>query len=193
MRKRVGFYFALVCLLSAFQCDDEYKPDEVVENLGLVEIEDDKTVFSVGDYLFISTTISNQQTTANGKIINLRDYMPNDALDVYFDLEIEKIGSAGEETPYFVMATEEIEGTIFTQDQNPFFSIMSPYNETSASFSSKIGLKLTETGSFALKTSIIKENSHIVSFDTQSTLGSLQIITNISNSDDEGIYKFTVE
>ena len=193
MRKKVGFYFALVCLLSAFQCDEEYKPDEVVENLSLIEIEDNKSTFSVGDYFTITTTINNQQITKNGKTINVRDYMSTDQLGLDYSLEINRIGLNGEEIPVFVTTTEEIQGEIFIQDQSPFFNIISPYNETSASFSSKIGIKLTELGSYVLKTSIIKDNLYIVAFDTQSPLGSLQLTTNISNSDEEGIYRFTVE
>jgi len=176
MRKKVVFYLALVCLLSAFQCDDEYVPDEVVENLNLVKIEDNKTVFSVGDYLFISTSINNEQITTDGKTILIRDYMFADESDLFFDLEISKIASTGEETSYFVSDTDVIEGAIFTQDQGRFFNISSAYNEAAASFSSEIGIKLSETGSYALKTSTIKDNIHIISFDTQSSSGSEFII-----------------
>ena len=79
------------------------------------------------------------------------------------------------------------------QDQDRFFYITSPYNETAAAFSSKIGIKLTEIGSYALKTSTIKAHLYIMSFDTQSPSGSLLLTTNIANSDEEGIYRFTVE
>ena len=187
------FYLALVCLLSAFQCDDDYKPDEVVENLELVTVQDNKKEFSVGDYIFITSSISNEQITIDGKTINLRDYMSADETSLFFDLEISKVESNGLETSYFLTDAQEIEGTIFVQDQSPFFNIISPYNGTTATFSSKIGVKLTEPGTFALKTAIIKDRTYIISFDSQSALGTLQLNTNIANSDNDGIYRFTVE
>lgn len=192
-RKNLLFVLCTMPLLVAFQCDDEFKPDEEVENLGLVEIEDNKTVFSVGDYLVITTSINNQQMTTDGKTINLRDYMYSNELNLLFDMEISKIGSTGEEMPYFVTATEEIEGTILAQNQDQFFYITSPYNESTAAFASKIGIKLTEIGSYALKTSTIKDNLYVISFDATSSLGSILLTTNISNSNEEGIYRFSVE
>ncbi len=193
MRKKIVFYFGLVCLLSAFQCDEEYTPDEVVENLNLIEIENSETSFSQGDYMFITTTISNQQITKGGQTINLRDYMFNDQSDLIYELEISKIGSNGEEMPYFITDGQEVEGTLLIQDQVSFFNVISPYNPVNANFSSKIGIKLTEVGNYALKTAITKNGVHIISFDTQSSLGTLIMTTSIANSNEEGIYRFTVE
>lgn len=192
-RKNLLLVLFTMPLLVAFQCDDDFKPDEEVENLGLIEIEGNKTTFSVGDFIFINTTISNQQTTVDGKTINLKDYMFRDESDLYYDLQINKIGLNDEETSYFVTNVQEIEGTIFIQDQNPFFNIISPYSETNTSFSSKIGIELTEAGTYVLKTGVIRNKTHIVSFDSQSSLGTLLMTTNIANSDNEGIYRFTVE
>ena len=180
-------------LLVAFQCDDDFKPDEEVENLGLIEIEENKRTFSVGQSILINTTISNQQTTIDGKTINLNDYMFRDESDLSYDLQINKIGLNDEETPYFVTKVQEIEGSIFIQDQSPFFDIISPYSETNSSFSSKIRIELTEVGTYVLKTGVIRNKTHIVSFDVRSNLGTLLMTTNIANSDNEGVYTFTVE
>jgi len=119
--------------------------------------------------------------------------MSSNESNLFFDLLISKIESNGEEISYFIIDTEETEGMVFVQDQSPFFNIISPYHETNTSFSSKIGIKLSEKGTFALKTGVIKNKSYIIAFDTQSTLGSIQMTTNIANSDAEGIYRFTVE
>ena len=194
IRKNLVLVLITLPLLFAFQCDEDYNPDQEVENLGLIEIEGDNTLFSVGDFIFIKTSIGNEQVTKDEQTINLRDYLRVDVSDLNYDLQINKIGLDGEETSYVVTEIQEMEGAIFVQDQpGPFFNIISPYDETKASFFSRIGIKLLEPGAYVLKTTTIKDRTHVISFDTQSSLGTLQMITGIANSDTEGTFRFTVK
>jgi len=155
MIKKIAFYVALVSLLSAFQCDDDYMPDEVVENLGLIAIEDNKKVFSVGDYIFITTSIQNEQTTEAGNIINLRNYLFETETSLNYSLAIYTIASNNEEVPYLIENAQEINGAIEFNAETTFFNISSPYDETNTVFSSKIGVKLSQAGTYTLKTSTI--------------------------------------
>ena len=193
MRKRIIFYVSLLCLLSAFQCDDDFKLDEEVENLGLIEIEDTKRTFLVGESIFISTTINNQQTTVDGKTINLKDYLFDDETSLNHSLSLFKMGLNNEETPYFIQNAQEIEGGIFYNNEYPSFSITSPFDETNATFSSEIGVKLLEPGNYVLKPVSIQNSVYRISFNIQSSLGTLRMITSIENADQEGVYTFTVE
>ena len=195
MKKKI-LYFLLVVFLSAFQCeDDEYVPDNEIKNDDLIEIEDNRSSFLVEDYLFITTKVNNQQTTIDNKIVNLKDFIVDDEAFIVHGLALFMLSQENQEIPYIIEEVQELDGSVEFTGQDSFFYTKSFYNEADNDFFSKIGIKLSQPGTYLLKSSLFRDNEYQIIFDLNgsASAGTLQLTTSILNADEEGVYQFTVE
>ncbi len=184
--------------LTAFQCEEEvYEPDAVVENENLIRIDDDKTVFSIGEFISIRTEISNRQFTVENREVKLSDYLLTENEALFFALGLFRIDENNERFPVVIQTVATDEGSIQFSDQNAFFTIESPLNPSNDRFTSRIQIKLEEAGTYLLlpETARFPDDEHFVLFDLYglTEVGSLQLNTSIMNADQDGIYRFTVE
>ncbi len=191
-------YSSLVLFLSAFQCeDDPIEPDVLVENENLIRIADNKTTFSVGDFITIDTQIANRQLTEDRQEVLLSDYLIQENESLYFSLGFYRIDTSNERFPVIISEVSTEDGSIQFSDQNAFFTVESPLKESNDTFTSEIGIKLEAPGEYLLmpETARFPDNKHFILFDLYglAALGSLQLNTSIANADEDGIYRFTVE
>jgi len=191
-------YSSLIIFLTAFQCEEEViEPDALVENNDLVRIADDKTSFSVGEFIHISAEISNRQLTNNNLDLLLTDYMVQENKALYYSLGLFRIDAANKQIPVVISEVSTVDGRIEFSDQSAFFTVASPLNESNDTFRSDIGIKLEEAGAYILlpETARFPDNKHFIVFDLYGLAeqGSLQLNTSILNADEDGIYRFTVE
>ena len=196
--KRSVLYLFFIVLLSAFQCgDDTFEPDNLVENSDLVIVQDNKTSFEVGEYIFINTSIDNEQQTIDDRVIALKDFFTGGEHSLDYSLGLFRMNELNEKVPVFIENAQASEGTIEFNDQNPYFNIISPYDANSERFSSAVGVRLDLAGDYMLAPDAARfeDDVHFIYFDLSGlgSLGTLQLNTSILNADADGIYRFTVE
>ena len=184
-------------LLLAFQCEDQIDTiKDSVEELNLINIEDNRSTFSVGDYIIINTEISNKQITIDDKEISLSEYLFNKSNPLYYYLILHKLSEDDTYEEVIIGETMEIIGGVNSSETNPYISIINFFDNEKNVFSSKIGIKLMDSGTYLLGGNIINTNSNDgkIVFDLYNGIDrEVFFSTSIANSNIDKYYEFAVE
>lgn len=193
MKSKLILVIFVIPFLFAFQCDDDDLPHIAIHNLDLVSIENNQSLFSVGDYIYITTTIDNRQISNEGETVFLKDFLELGSSSIDFSLVLKKQNTDGTMEEVIIEEVQELEGSVSYGNEIPIMNISNTYDETSDTFHSKIGVRLLDEGTYSLKGGlgfgydfqfvIIRLSRHF----------SLTLKTSIMNSNEIGIYEFVVE
>lgn len=195
--------FSLILMLLFSLCASLCCPDEedfnaitqYVNNDEIISIENNLTLFNVGDIIFIETEINNQQVTTDGLDILLSDctYSEIGQSQAFYQLKLYKETAFNTvvEIPLNSESIEIIEGDV--RLNNTLIEVISLYDGNN--FKSKFGIRLLESGTFYISGPRLlfndndgKTNLQIGVFER----GYVDICSKIINSDTEGKYVFTV-
>ncbi|MBA6157336.1 hypothetical protein H3Z83_12530 [Tenacibaculum sp. S7007] len=190
----------LSSILMAMQCDKkEIVETHTIELPNLVKIEKNTTKFLVGDYIIINTSIPNKLTTNDGENIYITDSFGANTEDhfVSYEVKLYKFSDKGQILESNIEDVKIIDGDAVFFDNYPKLFLKNYYKTNIDSLVSKIGIKLSEPGTYFLKgiysnNKNKKQNVFITSL-TEPDLEQVTIFTSIVNTGSEGFYKFTVE
>lgn len=187
-----------ISLCAGFCCpkEDDYDTTTYyVENNTIIQIEDNKNVFNLGDRLYITVSIEDQQITIDNEDVILSDFVDitnSDEAYVYNSFILYK------ETGYNTLSKiliknddlEVIKGNLSTYDE--FIQVVSTYDDDK--FISEFSFPLLENGTFYLSGSSLDYYEHggvNLNIGTEEK-GFISIMSNIINSNEKNLYKFTV-
>ena len=199
MKLLTAFTLFTVSLCAGLCCtpEDEYNNESfIIRNDSIISIQDNQSNFNIGDYIYIETTIDNQQQTVDDESIMLSDYDYGEVNQSGFrnNLSLYKITEYNTtvQIPLLNEHITAIEGDYYL-DEN--------YNSTTIHFEnyfdgnqykSIIGIKLLESGTFYLANSYEYGDTFVYIDGGTYENGYIQIKSKIVDSNEEGQYYFTV-
>ncbi|MFI1771383.1 hypothetical protein [Thalassobellus citreus] len=190
--KLLSFLTMLTISLCGGLCcppEDDYTTINI-ENNNIVKIENNQDTFNLGEKIYITTIIKNQQTSVDNQTLLLTDYLDttNNEAYIYNSFTLYK------ETNFNTLSIIPINNDVLeiitgnATVNNEYIQVESPYN--SNTFTSKFSITLLESGTFYLSGN---GYNNAVYFDVN-TNGKeyISISSEIINSNDNNYYKFTV-
>lgn len=195
-----NFIYSLIILsASPFQCsndDDNFSATVTIEKTDMVNVKNNKTSFFLDEYITISTSIPNKQTTEKGKIFNIDNYVYNGENELSYWLYLYKKNSDGN---YIAVNTKEIiveNGDVYYSSLIYGMSIINSFTSSTDSYSSKIKFKVFETGTYYIGGGFYDgyiKDQRISIYTSNEINEELIITTSIVNAKKNGLYEFKVE
>ena len=192
------FQLQYIIPLSIFMCastcsrdcgGEGFTPQYQVENNTIIQIENNTSTFNLGATIYIITVVENNQTTTDNQQITISDFHNYNTLDYNIALYKETNYDNLSKITINQENIEIISGDV-TVNSNPNITVSNQLSGTS--FSSKFGIKLLETGTFYLGNSYLEGNNGTITIYSGNVDGDLTLVTSIINSDNNDLYKFTV-
>ncbi len=172
--------------------DDDFYNTEYISIPNLVQIQTQST-YSVGDLLYVSSTINRLQTEPNQTtLLDLRKTTGN-ADSFKFSYMLEKQISATQWE--LVDASPANRVVLFGQFvTGSFYEASALFNSTSDNYKFSAGIKLTNTGNYRLSFGYNSSSTNQAELNSNSQNGAiyLTIFSTMNNLDSGGYYNFTV-
>ncbi|WP_298496592.1 hypothetical protein [uncultured Algibacter sp.] len=192
------FVLITVSLCAGLCCppEEDYNYESIqIQNDHLINIENDQNTFQLNDTIYINTVINNIQKTIDGIDINLTDYLiTEEAPSLFYNMTLYKETNFG--TPVKITVTNDNLIVINGSVENTYDSLIevkNNYNDNDIDFKSKFGIKLLEKGSYYLASPNTDYINQIEIYGNTIDNYQLLITSKIRNSDENSIYRFTVE
>jgi len=173
-------FLLFIPLFCATTCDDDPCENNVkyITNHDLIKVEENETIYNIGDTLWLNTTVSRIQMLQNGQ--STYDLFNENQTFAYY-LSMFKNSNLGND--YQVYLSSENLISIKGNAESNYFTLV----KENDNFVNRTGIKLVESGSFNINV------SDISSYGSGGCNFSTQIQTKILNSDEYGNYNFNVQ
>lgn len=181
--------FSVSLFISCDRPDDSlHRPILKIKKEDIISIENNTSLFSIDDVIIINSDVENTQTTIDGQEITLGDYYGEGEPKVLWHrLTLLKESNFGglirvSINDEFIVS---IEGESTTEGSTSIRIISTLKDEM---YKNKFGIKLKEAGTYYLSSS-----GDVLISGGDYEKGIIHFYTNIINSEESGMYKFTVK
>lgn len=187
--------FSLCASLCGCPTEEIYEQINILNN-NIIKIENNQNTFKLGDKLNLTISIDNQQVTTNNKTILLSDYISTTTSEKatiynYFILYKKTNFNTFAKIPITNDVIEVLNGTVTTS--NEYIQVKSFLKDDK--FVSEFRISLLESGTFYLSGNNFYDPdiNGKTYFNVNSTPNTIiSLLSNIINSDEKNLYKFTV-
>ena len=187
--------FSLCASLCGCPTEEIYEQINILNN-NIIKIENNQNTFKLGDKLNLTISIDNQQVTTNNKTILLSDYISTTNSEKatiynYFILYKKTDFNTFAKIPVTNDVIEVLNGTVTTS--NEYIQVKSFLKDDK--FVSEFRISLLESGTFYLSGNNFYDPdiNGKTYFNVNSTPNTnISLLSNIINSDEKNLYKFTV-
>lgn len=187
--------FSLCASLCGCPTEEIYEQINILNN-NIIKIENNQNTFKLGDKLNLTISIDNQQVTTNNKTILLSDYISTTTSEKatiynYFILYKKTDFNTFAKIPITNDVIEVLNGTVTTS--NEYIQVKSFLKDDK--FVSEFRISLLESGTFYLSGNNFYDPdiNGKTYFNVNSTPNTnISLLSNIINSDEKNLYKFTV-
>lgn len=187
--------FSLCASLCGCPTEEIYEQINILNN-NIIKIENNQNTFKLGDKLNLKISIDNQQVTTNNKTILLSDYISTTNSEKatiynYFILYKKTNFNTFAKIPITNDVIEVLNGTVTTS--NEYIQVKSFLKDDK--FVSEFRISLLESGTFYLSGNNFYDPdiNGKTYFNVNSTPNTnISLLSNIINSDEKNLYKFTV-
>lgn len=187
--------FSLCASLCGCPTEEIYEQINILNN-NIIKIENNQNTFKLGDKLNLKISIDNQQVTTNNKTILLSDYISTTNSEKatiynYFILYKKTNFNTFAKIPITNDVIEILNGTVTTS--NEYIQVKSFLKDDK--FVSEFKISLLESGTFYLSGNNFYDSdiNGKTYFNVNSTPNTnISLLSNIVNSDEKNLYKFTV-
>lgn len=187
--------FSLCASLCGCPTEEIYEQINILNN-NIIKIENNQNTFKLGDKLNLKISIDNQQVTTNNKTILLSDYISTTNSEKatiynYFILYKKTNFNTFAKIPITNDVIEILNGTVTTS--NEYIQVKSFLKDDK--FVSEFKISLLESGTFYLSGNNFYDSdiNGKTYFNVNSTPNTnISLLSNIINSDEKNLYKFTV-
>lgn len=187
--------FSLCASLCGCPTEEIYEQINILNN-NIIKIENNQNTFKLGDKLNLKISIDNQQVTTNNKTILLSDYISTTNSEKatiynYFILYKKTNFNTFAKIPITNDVIEVLNGTVTTS--NEYIQVKSFLKDDK--FVSEFRISLLESGTFYLSGNNFYDSdiNGKTYFNVNSTPNTnISLLSNIVNSDEKNLYKFTV-
>lgn len=187
--------FSLCASLCGCPTEEIYEQINILNN-NIIKIENNQNTFKLGDKLNLTISIDNQQVTTNNKTILLSDYISTTNSEKatiynYFILYKKTDFNTFAKIPITNDVIEVLNGTVTTS--NEYIQVKSFLKDDK--FVSEFRISLLESGTFYLSGNNFYDPdiNGKTYFNVNSTPNTnISLLSNIINSDEKNLYKFTV-
>lgn len=193
------FISLIILSVSPFQCtsvDDFPRVIRTVEQPDLIEIEDNKNVFSIDEDIVIEATIPNNVVSVEGKKLLLSDYLDKDQEKIQFWLYAYTDGDDTKLKGVSIAEAEAEVGNVFYEGIGYGMSISAVFDKGKNAFVSRVKFKLAESGTYYIGGGYYdsyKDDQQVRIYLSNNVNEEVHVYTSIKNSNESGVYKFTIE
>jgi len=166
-----------------------------LSNDTIITIDNNQNAFSVNDFIFIDTTIFNDQISETGEIIQLSDYDYGEINQSFYisHLSLYKLTDFGTvvKIPLLEEHINVIDGevTLGAHTDGTTITVKSFFD--GSQYRSKIGIQLLEAGNYYI-TDAFNNSGNVIITGGDYNLSYIRINSKIVNANNEGEYEFTV-
>lgn len=195
--KLVFFIIPISTLLCGCPPEEKYTEYFYIKNNNIISIIDNTTTFNVDDIIYIESSINNSQTTIDNQKVTLKDFyrykdefnvLLNHSLTLYKESNFGNLISIPIDEEYLKILEGEV--TTSNNTNHPNINIQSILK--GEVFRSKFGITLKEKGTYYLSSSNTTTNGSILITGGDYEFGRIEIRSKIINSNEKGLYMFTV-
>jgi len=177
--------------------DDNYNSSYVnysVVNDNLITIQNNSTTINVGETITIETVVEDQQENENGEVVFISNVISEDS-SLIFELVLYKLNIYNniERVALNEESILQIEGNAFIAEESnaPFVGFSSVLSEGNSHVNTT-GFTILEPGTYYIGANYYNNNFGSVIISGNSSIGGVQLYTKIVNSNEEGLYEFSV-